>query len=179
MTPSAIALWRWIYSQRIYVNNKVHLRTEPQGETKESHNYSYNKQAYSIFITLYFWSFCLTPEPQVEPPAALYFFTCGTRKRHVAEVAEWRKVSATSATSAMLRIKNGVLIFREKGCWKQFLRTFEEGWESVRRTSVGEWTYSLRHWLWEIVTLERCVRNLRIVRIMRIRTFRRNRSLRT
>ena len=52
MTPSAIALWRWIYSQRIYVNNKVHLRTEPQGETKESHNYSYNKQAHSMPIIL-------------------------------------------------------------------------------------------------------------------------------
>ena len=39
----------------------------------------------------------------------------------MAEVAE---VSATSATSAICVIKNGVLIFREKGCWKQFLRTF-------------------------------------------------------
>ena len=132
MTPSAIALWRWIYSQRIYVNNKVHLRTEPQGETKESHNYSYNKQAYSIFITLYFWSFCLTSEPQVEPPAALYFFTCGTRKRHVAEVAEWRKVSDISATSAMLRIKNGSLIFREKRSCGEFLRTF---WGDLRKCS--------------------------------------------
>ena len=47
----------------------MYLRTEPQGETKESHNYSYNIQAHSISITLYFWSFCLTPEPQVEPPA--------------------------------------------------------------------------------------------------------------
>ena len=44
-------------------------------------------------------------------------------KKHVAEVAEWRKVSVISATSAMLCIKNEVLIFREKGCWKQFLRT--------------------------------------------------------
>jgi hypothetical protein len=63
---------------------------------------------------LYFWSFCLTSEPQVEPPAALYVCTCGIQKRHVAEVAEWRKVSATSAISAMLLIKNGALIFREK-----------------------------------------------------------------
>ena len=132
MTPSAIALWRWIYSQRIYVNNKVYLRTEPQGETKESHNYSYNIQAHSISITLYFWSFCLTPEPQVEPPAVLYFFTCGTRKRHV---AEWRKVSVMSATSAICVIKNGVLIFREKECWKQFLRTLWGGWKCLRKCS--------------------------------------------
>lgn len=91
-------------------------------------------------IILYFWSFCLTPEPQVEPPAALYFFTCGTRKRHVAEVAEWRKVSVTSAISAICVIKNGVLIFREKGCWKQFLRTFWGGLrkrpQKVRRMEV-------------------------------------------
>ena len=58
-------------------------------------------------------------------------------KRHVAEVADWRKVSVTSATSAICVIKNGVLIFREKGCWKQFLRTFEEVREYVRGKSVG------------------------------------------
>ena len=44
-------------------------------------------------------------------------------KKHVAEVAEWRKVSDISAISAICVIKNGVLIFREKECWKQFLRT--------------------------------------------------------
>ena len=70
-------------------------------------------------------------------------------KRHVAEVAEWRKVSATSATSAMLRIKNGALIFREKGCWKQFLRTFEEVREYVRGKSVGLrwWGYQVIRWI--------------------------------
>ena len=62
----------------------------------------------------------MTSEPQVEPPAALYFFTCGTRKRHVAEVAEWRKVSVTSAISAICVIKNGVLIFRENSHAEDF-----------------------------------------------------------
>ena len=45
-------------------------------------------------------------------------------KRHVAEVAEWRKVSDISATSAICVIKNGALIFREKGAGNGFLRTF-------------------------------------------------------
>ena len=64
-------------------------------------------------------------------------------------MAEWRKVSVTSAISAICVIKNGVLIFREKGCWKQFLRTFEMGWESVRRKSVGWrwWGYQVIRWI--------------------------------
>ena len=45
-------------------------------------------------------------------------------KKHVAEVAEWRKVSVTSAISAICVIKNGVLIFREKWSCGEFLRTF-------------------------------------------------------
>ena len=67
----------------------------------------------------------MTPEPQVEPPAALYFFTYDMQKRYVAEVAEWRKL--IRHTSAMLRIKNGALIVREKWSCGEFLRTFEEG----------------------------------------------------